>query len=93
MSLKKFKQVFVHLLIPISLFSNQKNIKSDILEDFIKRICIETFNSEMAMAETTPPAGMEDFTCNCFILEIDKAASVASAQETCKEKAVKRFNL
>ena len=62
-------------------------------ENFLKKMCVLGFNSEMATANKTPPNGMATFTCNCFLDKISLKYSVESAKENCKNKASQKFNL
>ena len=45
----------------------------------------------MAQAGKTPPEGMGDFTCDCFLKQVNEGRSIQTAQETCKQKAAEQF--
>ena len=71
-------------------------------ENKITQLCLAGFKSAMSQAGKIPPAGMGDFTCDCFLREVNKGNSIQwqsllgtieSAQETCKQKAAERFKI
>jgi|TARA_B100000073_G_scaffold203681_1_gene168906 hypothetical protein len=71
-------------------------------EDKITQLCLAGFQTAMAQAGKVPPAGMGQFTCDCFFKEVNKGESIQwgsllstieSAQETCKQRAAERFKL
>lgn len=71
-------------------------------ENKITQLCLAGFKSAMSQAGKIPPAGMGDFTCDCFLREMNKGNSIQwqsllgtieSAQETCKQKAAERFKI
>jgi len=57
----------------------------------IRTMCMAAFDSAMADAGKTPPQGMGDFTCRCFIQQVDNGAGIDSAKDICKQEAVKKF--
>ena len=68
----------------------------------ITSLCLAGFNAAMASAGKTPPAGMGDFTCDCFLKEVNSDSSIEwatllgsiqSAQQTCKQRAAERFKI
>ena len=62
-------------------------------QDMITRLCMAGFNGAMASAGKTPPAGMGEYTCKCFLDEVNAGASVQTAQDSCKQKAAERYKL
>jgi len=71
-------------------------------ENKITQLCLAGFKSAMSQAGKIPPAGMGDFTCDCFLREMNKGNSIQwqsllstieSAQETCKQQAAERFKI
>ena len=71
-------------------------------ENKITQLCLAGFNTAMSQAGKVPPEGMGDFTCDCFLREMNKGNSIQwqsllgtieSAQETCKQKAAERFKI
>ena len=71
-------------------------------ENKITQLCLAGFKSAMSQAGKIPPAGMGDFTCDCFLREMNKGNSIQwqsllstieSAQETCKQLAAERFKI
>ena len=61
--------------------------------DTITRLCLAGFNAAMSHAGKTPPAGMGDYTCKCFLDEVNAGGSIQAAQDTCKQKAAARYKL
>ena len=61
--------------------------------DTITRLCLAGFNAAMAHAGKTPPAGMGDYTCKCFLDAVNAGGSIQSAQATCKQKAAEPYKL
>lgn len=62
-------------------------------ESTITRLCLAGFHAAMAQAGETPPEGMGDFTCNCFLKQVNDGRSIQTAQETCKQKAAEQFKI
>ena len=71
-------------------------------ENKITQLCLAGFKSAMSQAGKIPPAGMGDFTCDCFLREMNKGNSIQwqsllstieSAQETCTQQAAERFKI
>ena len=67
--------------------------KEPVQNDLITKICLANFKAAMALAKKTPPAGMDTFTCACFLEKVTNGASIDDAQHSCKELAAKRFDL
>ena len=57
----------------------------------IRSMCMAAFESAMSDAGMTPPQGMGDFTCRCFIKQVEQGSGLDSAQQTCKQAAVKKY--
>jgi len=57
----------------------------------IRTMCQAAFDSAMAEAGKTPPQGMGDFTCSCFIKQVEQGSGFDTAKETCKQAAVKKY--
>ena len=62
-------------------------------ESAITRLCLAGFHAAMAQAGKTPPEGMGDFTCDCFLKQMKEGRSIQTAQETCKQKAAEQFKI
>jgi len=52
-----------------------------------------SFKAAMADAGKTPPEGMGQFTCKCFLDQVNAGASIGTAQSVCKVKAAAHYNL
>ena len=87
------KKFYCLLSIVIIMLLGENKVKANEHKEFLTKMCHITFNSEMDIAGKTPPKGMMDFTCNCFIDKISSNFSVESARIKCKEDASLRFNL
>ena len=59
----------------------------------IRSFCLVAFNAAMQSAGRTPPDGMGDETCDCFIERLGGGASIKAAREQCTEEAAERFPL
>lgn len=57
----------------------------------IKRFCLAAFDAAMKQAGETPPAGMGESTCDCFIEQVNLGAGLDAAKQTCTAEAVKAF--
>ncbi len=71
-------------------------------ENKITQLCLAGFKTAMAQSGKIPPEGMADFTCACFLKEVNNGRSIQwqsllstieSAQEICKKKAAERFKI
>jgi hypothetical protein len=45
----------------------------------------------MAQAGETPPPGMGEETCSCFLDEVGGGAGIDAARETCKQRAAETY--
>ncbi len=59
----------------------------------VSGLCLAGFNAAMVAARKTPPAGMGEFTCKCFVDQINTGASIDQARDTCRTQAATRFNM
>ena len=59
--------------------------------EMIRSFCLVAFNAAMEQAGQIPPKGMGDFTCSCFLVEVNNGAGIKSAQDTCKAKAAETY--
>ena len=80
--------VVLGLLITPSLASRATEAES-----VINRLCLAGFYAAMAQAGKTPPPGMGDFTCDCFLQQVNEGRSIQTAQDTCKQKAAQQFDI
>ena len=55
--------------------------------NLLKSFCLAAFKAAMAQAGETPPSGMGEETCNCFLDEVGGGAGIDTARETCKDRA------
>ena len=60
-------------------------------EALIKRFCLAAFDAATKQAGATPPAGMGESTCDCFIKQVNQGAGLDAAQQTCTAEAFKAF--
>ena len=59
----------------------------------IRKICMSSFAAAMRTAGKTAPDGMADFTCNCFLDEVNNGMGLDEAQSRCKSEAAQRFSM
>ena len=59
----------------------------------ITQFCRTAVKAELQRSGTAPPEGMVDFTCSCFLVEVNNGAGIKSAQDTCKAKAAETYGL
>lgn len=57
----------------------------------VKALCMAGFNAAMAAAGKTPPPGMGDFTCACFLEQIESGSNIDQARTICRDKAAARY--
>ena len=61
-------------------------------ENLIRMMCMAAFDTAMIQAGREPAAGMGDFTCDCFLKQLDQGQGIQASQITCKQKAAQKFN-
>ena len=92
-----FTSMALAMLIPVSGPASSSEVKNK-----ISQLCLAGFNTAMSQAGKVPPEGMGDFTCDCFLREMNKGNSIQwqsllstieSAQETCTKQAAERFKI
>ena len=59
--------------------------------NFLKSFCLAAFKAAMAQAGETPPPGMGEETCSCFLDEVGGGAGIDAARETCKQRAAETY--
>ena len=59
--------------------------------NLLKSFCLAAFKAAMAQAGETPPLGMGEETCNCFLDEVGGGAGIDTARETCKGRAAATY--
>ena len=59
--------------------------------NLFKRFCLAAFKAAVAQAGETPPLGMGEETCNCFLDEVVGGAGIDTVRETCKVRAVTTY--
>jgi hypothetical protein len=61
--------------------------------NLLKSFCLAAFKAAMAQAGETPPPGMGDHTCSCFLDEVAGGAGIDAARETCKRRSADAYKL
>ena len=59
----------------------------------IRKICMSSFAAAMTTAGQTAPEGMADFTCNCFLEEVNSGTRLDKAQNQCKSRAAVEYSM
>ena len=59
--------------------------------NLLKSFCLAAFKAAMAQAGETPPPGMGEETCSCFLDEVGGGAGIDAARETCKHRAADTY--
>ena len=59
--------------------------------NLLKSFCLAAFKAAMAQAGETPPPGMGEETCSCFLDEVGGGAGIDAARETCKQRAAETY--
>ena len=59
--------------------------------NLLKSFCLAAFKAAMAQAGETPPSGMGEETCSCFLDEVDGGAGIDAARETCNQRAAETY--
>ncbi|MCT0223583.1 hypothetical protein KQ310_00115 [Synechococcus sp. CS-1328] len=59
--------------------------------DQVKALCMAGFNAAMGAAGKTPPAGMGEFTCTCFLEQVEAGSNIDQARSICRDKAAARY--
>ena len=59
--------------------------------NLLKSFCLAAFKAAMAQAGETPPPGMGEETCSCFLDEVGGGAGIEAARETCKQRAADTY--
>lgn len=59
----------------------------------VTNLCLAGFNAAMEAARKTPPPGMGEFTCACFLEQVQNNAGINQARETCKARAAARYTV
>jgi hypothetical protein len=65
----------------------------NMMDNMIRKFCLQAVNKEVQASGKPAPAGMQDYTCNCVVQEMKKGQSQQQAAVTCKAAATRKFNL
>jgi len=57
----------------------------------IRSFCLVAFNAAMESAGKTPPDGMGDYTCSCFMERLTGGAGIEESRSQCTQEAARRF--
>ena len=60
---------------------------------FITQFCKTAVKAELHRAGTVSPEGMVDYTCRCFLAEVQNGEGIQTAQAICKAKAAETYGL
>ena len=60
-------------------------------DNLLKSFCLAAFKAAMAQAGETPPPGMGEETCRCFLDEVGGGAGIDTARHTCKRHAAANY--
>lgn len=60
-------------------------------DNLLKSFCLAAFKAAMAQAGETPPPGMGEETCRCFLDEVGGGAGIDTAREMCKRRAAVNY--
>lgn len=60
-------------------------------DNLLKSFCLAAFKAAMAQAGETPPPGMGEETCSCFLDEVAGGAGIDTARDTCKQRAAAAY--
>ena len=55
--------------------------------NLLKSFCLAAFKAAMPQAGETPPPGMGEETCSCFLDQVGGGAGIDAARETCKQRS------
>ena len=57
----------------------------------IRSFCLVAFKAAMESAGKTPPDGMGDYTCSCFMERLAGGAEIEESRAQCTQEAARRF--
>lgn len=61
--------------------------------DLIRSLCLVAFRAAMQSAGKTPPIGMGDDTCDCFMKRLAGGSGIEASRQQCTAEAAQRFSL
>ncbi|MCT0230854.1 hypothetical protein KQ306_08320 [Synechococcus sp. CS-1324] len=61
--------------------------------NIVMRFCQLAVNTEVERSGLAVPAGLTQFTCQCFLRHLDLGRSLNAAQVNCKQEAIRRYRL
>ena len=59
----------------------------------VMQLCLAGFSAAMQAAGKRSPAGMDRFTCDCFVTQMQNGAGIDRARQECRTKAAERFTV
>ena len=80
----------MRVLLAVALASTPVSVAASD-NSLITQFCKTAVKAELQSSGTVPPEGMVDFTCSCFLAEVQNGAGIKSAQDTCKAKAAETY--
>jgi hypothetical protein len=61
--------------------------------EIVRSFCLTAFETEMAEAGKTPPAGMADYACSCVADRLRQGQSVGEARSSCRQATAQRYRI
>ena len=80
----------MRVLLAVALASTPVSVAASD-NSLITQFCKTAVKAELQRSGTVPPEGMVDFTCSCFLAEVQNGAGIKAAQDTCKAKAAETY--
>lgn len=59
----------------------------------VTRLCLAGVNAALQAAGKVPPPGLEEYTCSCFLDQVDQGSSIEGATGICRQRAATRFKI
>jgi hypothetical protein len=69
------------------------NAGDNMWDQIVRKACLSAVNKEVADSGRPAPVGMEDFTCDCVVQQLQLKQSIDSAKAICEAKTTEKYGV
>lgn len=69
------------------------NAGDNMVDQMVRKFCLQAVNKEVADSGKPAPDGMQTFTCDCVVQQMKLKQTIDSAKVICKAKTTEKFGV
>ena len=91
--IKKKRIIIRTLFLIVLILGNTSKSLGFEFNSIIKKFCLIKVNSELKEAEKDLAKEIKEYTCDCFLEEINTSNNISQASLKCRDKTINKFKL